>query len=97
VALHRDIDGARADRAQPVERLAGHHERREAAWHVASGTFACPACDAPVLPDPAGMAPRDPFSCGYCRHSGAVRDFLSLGQPTRPARVSVRVRGFALR
>jgi hypothetical protein len=43
------------------------------------------------------MSPPDPMACGYCRHAGAVRDFLSLAEPTRPTRVVVRVRGLALR
>ncbi len=43
------------------------------------------------------MAMPDPLSCGYCSYAGAVRDFLSLAEPTRPTRVVVRVRGFALR
>lgn len=98
VALHRDIEGGQPLRPQPAERLAGRPERHrtEASWHMASGTLACPACDAPVLPSLPAMAPRDPLSCGFCRHAGAVRDFLSLAEPTRPARVAVRVRGLAL-
>jgi hypothetical protein len=98
VALHRDLEGADPVRAQPVERFAGRHElrRSEATWQMATGTLACPACDAPVLP--AGvMSPPDPMSCGFCGHAGAVRDFLSLAEPTRPTRVVVRVRGLALR
>jgi hypothetical protein len=43
------------------------------------------------------MSPRDPMACGYCGHAGAVRDFLSLAEPTRPTRAVVRVRGLALR
>jgi len=43
------------------------------------------------------MSMPDRMSCGFCRHSGAVRDFLSLAEPTRPTRVVVRVHGFALR
>jgi hypothetical protein len=99
MALHRDIEGAQPDRAQPVERVAGRHELRsaETTWQMATGTLACPACDAPVLPSPGGMSPRDTMSCGFCRHGGAVRDFLSLAEPTRPTRVVVRVRGLALR
>jgi len=99
VALHRDIEGAQPDRAQPVERLAGRHElrRTETTWQLATGTLACPACDAPVLPSPAPMSPADPLSCGFCLHAGAVREFLSLAEPTRPTRVVVRVRGLALR
>jgi hypothetical protein len=87
------MDGFRPLRPQPVERLAGPEERREThgAWELATATFGCPACDAPLLPDRAGMAPADPVSCGYCRHTGFVRDFLSLEAPARPARVVVRV------
>jgi hypothetical protein len=96
MALHREIEGAQP---LPAERVPGRREPRPAAspWHLASGTLACAACDAPVLPDPGGMAPRDPISCGFCGHAGVVRDFLSLTKPTRPTRVAVRVRGFALR
>jgi hypothetical protein len=96
MALHRELDGDEPLRAQPVERRAGRHELRQAdgSWHLADGTLACPACDAPVLPGPAAMAPPDPIACGFCGQAGAVRDFLSLGQPTRPTRVVVRLRGF---
>jgi hypothetical protein len=86
-------------RAQPMERLAGRPERHrnESWWHLATATIACPSCDAPVLPDHGGMTPAAAMTCGYCLHSGAVRDFLSLAEPTRPTRVSVRVRLPALR
>jgi hypothetical protein len=92
VALHREEHSPL--RAQPVERLAGRPERHrvESWWHLATGTLACPSCDAPLLAGPGGMAPGDSISCGYCRHAGAVRDFLSLAEPTRPTRVAVRVR-----
>ena len=83
---------------ESIERLGGRHEhRRESSWHLAAGTLACPGCDAPVLPSPGGMSPADPISCGFCQEAGAVSDFLSLAEPTRPARVVVRVRGLALR
>lgn len=58
---------------------------------LATGSLACPACDAPaLLPGPSSLS--GPLACGYCGHDGAVRDFLSLAQPTRPARVVVRAR-----
>ena len=63
---------------------------------MATGTLACPSCDVPVLPDGI-MAPADPMSCGFCGHAGALRDFLSLGEPTRPTRVVVRVSGLPVR
>jgi hypothetical protein len=75
------------------ERLAGRHELRKAqdSHTLATGTLACPSCDAPVLPQPGGMALRDLMSCAFCSHGAPVRDFLSLAEPTRPTRVVVRV------
>jgi hypothetical protein len=66
-------------------------ERRLARSSVlAVGTLACPGCDVPVVP--AGpMSPAEPIGCPYCGHAAAVRDFLSLLPPARPARVAVRV------
>jgi len=37
------------------------------------------------------VGPAEALACPFCLHSGAVRDFLSLAEPTRPARVEVRV------
>ena len=84
------------DREQ--ERVGGHYElrRRVATREMAAGTLACPSCDAPVLPDGV-MLPPDPMSCGFCGHAGALRDFLTLGEPTRPTRVVVRVSGLPVR
>jgi hypothetical protein len=81
-----------------IERVAGRHELRRspASRQMATGTLACPTCDAPVLPLGV-MAPADPMSCGFCGHDGALRDFLSLGEPTRPTRVVVRVVGLPVR
>ena len=66
-------------------------ERRSATSRVAAGSLACPGCDAPA-PLAGAAAPGDPVACGYCGRHGAVRDFLSLGAPTRPAHVVVRAR-----
>jgi hypothetical protein len=86
VDFRRDID--------PVTGLGGGPEelRRTVRSRVlGTGTLACPRCDAPVaLPGP--RSPADRLACPYCRHTAALRDFLSLGEPTRPARVEVRVR-----
>jgi hypothetical protein len=92
VSLQRGIDGPEPIRRQPVERLGGSREIRpdERPWVVAEGTFACPSCDAPVLPDGA-VAPSAAAACPWCSHAGFVRDFLSLESPARPARVVVRV------
>jgi hypothetical protein len=93
VALHRDIGGSDAGRADPVERPAGlvEHQHAVRSWRLATGTLACPRCDAPVAPGARSMTPAAPLGCPFCSHAGAVRDFLSLAAPSRPARVHVRV------
>ena len=63
---------------------------------VASGTFACPECDAPVAPDRA-LTLTERVVCPFCHHAAAARDFLSLAQPTRAAHVVVRVSGTRVR
>lgn len=73
-------------------RLACHEELRRslAAAQLATGTLACPSCDAPVvLAGP--WQPAAPLSCPFCATSGPLRRFLVLGEPTRPTRVVVRV------
>jgi hypothetical protein len=92
VSLQRGLDGAEPLRPDPVGRLSGTQEERRVTRtsHLAGGTLACPACDAPVAPDGV-MLPSDALDCPFCAHGGAVRDFLSLAPPTRPARVTVRV------
>ena len=76
-----------------TERVPGLREIREAdsSMQMAVGTLACPDCDAPVFLGPRPMSPADPLWCGFCGREGHVRDFLSLGEPTRPARVMVRI------
>jgi hypothetical protein len=69
---------------------AQEEQRRARATWVASGTLACPRCDAPVAPPPRGR-PADPLACPFCAHAAALRDFLSLADPSRPARVEVHV------
>lgn len=88
MALHRSTDGPEAD----GHARAVHLERRTArTTRLATGTLACPGCDAPVaLAGPA--APSDLLACPYCDHAAALRDFLSLATPSRPARVAVWVR-----
>jgi hypothetical protein len=92
VAFQRGIDGAEPLRPEPIGRVGGsHEERRSATRRLATGTLACPACDAPVLLGEGAVSPAAPIACPYCGHGGRVRDFLSLEAPTRPARVAVRV------
>jgi hypothetical protein len=74
---------------RPQESYEEH--RAERARRLGTGTLACPACDAPVAPAAGGMGPGDALDCPFCLRSGAVREFLSLSAPARPARVAVRV------
>lgn len=92
VSFQRGIDGPESVRPEPVGRqgAATHRLRVSSSSVMAVGTLACPGCDAPIAP-PFPLSPADPLGCGFCEHSGAVRDFLSLAPPARPARVEVRV------
>ena len=92
MSLQRGFDGAEPLRPERIVDLAGAREHRLAATRVlATGTLACPRCDAPVAPLAAPMTPADPLACPFCEHAAAVRHFLSLEPPARPARVVVRV------
>jgi hypothetical protein len=94
VSFQRGIDGPESVRPEPAGNrdVRIHRYRTFASTVLASGTLACPECDAPIAPPPSGLSPADPLGCGFCAHAGAVRDFLSLDPPVRPARVVVRVR-----
>jgi hypothetical protein len=87
VAFHRRID-----EPEPGNRPPGAYEvRRARSSRLATGTLACPLCDAPVAVAGAWLSPADGLACPYCAHTAATREFLSLAEPTRPARVAVRV------
>ena len=89
MAFHQRSDGAEPVRSDSV---AGAREERQARRSVlAAGTLACPECDAPVAPGEGPLRPTDALRCPFCLRAGAVRDFLTLGEPTRPAHVVVRV------
>jgi len=95
VSLRWSIGDSEPER---VGRVSGTEEIRRVvrSTRVASGTLACPACDAPVAPGPLGLSPADGIVCPFCRHVAPVRSFLSLATPGRPARVEVHVRGVTL-
>ena len=74
----------------------GHEEIRPGhSGLLATGTLACPHCDAPVSPGDRALTLREYVSCPYCGHTGVVRDFLSLATPVRPAVVEIRLRGLS--
>ncbi|HEV2786557.1 MAG TPA: hypothetical protein VGV67_09235 [Solirubrobacteraceae bacterium] len=93
MALHRGIDGSEPLRAQPVSEPAGTHEHRHTSrpWQLTGGTLACPRCDAPVSLGGRALPLTHALHCPFCRHSGALRDFLSLATPSRPAHVAIRM------
>ena len=70
-------------------------EKRRAvrSGQMATGTIACPSCDAPVAIGERSLSLTDALACPFCATSGPVRDFLSLAVPTRPTRVVIRVGG----
>jgi hypothetical protein len=86
--LQRSGDRDGPLRPDPIEHLEERRALRST--RVATGTLACPECDAPVVPD-GPMSPAEPLVCPYCAHGGPVREFLSLTPPTRPTRVVVRL------
>jgi hypothetical protein len=90
MAFQRGVDGSDPIRGERIGRL--HEEHRLRSQVLASGTLACPRCDAPVAPGPRPLSPAAPLHCPFCYHGGAVRDFLSLAAPSRPARVEIRIR-----
>ena len=90
--MHGNTEGSDPLRPEPIRRLENAAEYRLAhGSRLGSGTLACPMCDAPVVLGMSPAAPSDPMGCPYCHHAGAVRDFLSLESPSRPAHVDVRV------
>jgi hypothetical protein len=83
-----------AGRPDPIRTrpLAGAVEERLGRSTVlGAGTLACPRCDVPVALAAGPASPSNQLDCPFCGHYGAVRDFLSLAAPARPARVEVRV------
>jgi hypothetical protein len=92
VALDGGFGGVDPVRPERIGRPSGRDEdlRRSHSSRLGTGTLACPACDAPVAAV-GRLSPADPIGCPFCAHAAAVRDFLSLAPPARPARVEVRV------
>jgi hypothetical protein len=94
MTFRRFLHGSNSSGPERAAGAGGPLEIRhdERTTRMATGTLACPSCDAPVLLTAPAMGPADALSCAYCGHAGALRDFLSLAEPTRPTRVEVHVR-----
>ena len=82
--------GRRSD-LRAVPGYEQEHRRIASQW-IGVGTFACARCDAPVAVGESPVRPADTVRCPYCAHEAPARDFLTLGAPTRPARVQLRLR-----
>jgi hypothetical protein len=89
MSVYRGFDGSDPIRYGATEAQEEHRIGRST--RLGSGTLACPRCDAPVALAAGPAAPADPLACPFCGHAAALRDFLSLAAPSRPARVEVRV------
>ena len=90
MSLFRNANSDRSDRDEPV---VGYEELRPSSLRgvLDVGTLACTSCDAPVAVGGRRLAPSERLSCPFCLHTGPVHEFLTLGAPTRPARVVVRI------
>ena len=93
MAIQRGFDSPEPVGPEPTGGPAGLKEERRStrSGYLGTGTLACPECDAPVALAAGPASPAEPLSCPVCLHAAAVRDFLSLAPPTRPARVEVRL------
>jgi hypothetical protein len=91
VSFFRRIGGS-DEGSDPVGGLGGPEEIRrvQRTSTLGVGTLACPTCDAPVFPG-GRLSPASPLSCPYCGEHGRVRDFLTLGAPTRAAHVVIKI------
>ena len=75
-----------------MEPVGLHEERRTVRpWHLATGSLACPCCDAPVTLARQPGRPTDAMACPFCDHAAALREFLTLEPPLRAPRVQVYV------
>lgn len=92
MSFSRRIDGPDAVSSITGGLRIEEERRSQRSSRVASGSLACPACDAPVALTDGPVALTDQLGCPFCGHSGPTRAFLSLKLPTRPARVEVHVR-----
>lgn len=75
-----------------AEHVVQRKRRADRNGVIASGTIACPRCDAPVAIGPDEVTVTQALTCPFCARHAPVREFLSLAVPTRPTRVHVRLR-----
>lgn len=92
VTFQRGIDGSEPVRARPISARPGAHEDRQTSrsWRLATGTLACPRCDAPVVLGGRAVSPAADLDCPFCRHTAPLRDFLAGGALAARARGGAR-------
>jgi hypothetical protein len=83
--------GIGSEPGTPIAHAFEQERRAARSTRLAAGTLACSRCDAPVAIGPGARSLSEQITCPFCDHGGALREFLSLTSPTRPARVVVRV------
>lgn len=84
--------GASSESSPRAEHVLQRKRRADRNGVIASGTIACPRCDAPVAIGSDEVAVTAALTCPFCAQHAPVREFLSLVVPTRPTRVQVRLR-----
>ena len=94
MSLQRGVDGPEPLRFEPVARLDGTYELRRSQAPLAPRHrhARLPALRRAGRARRPPAAPADALACPFCGHAGALRDFLSLAAPARPARVDSRDR-----
>jgi hypothetical protein len=90
--LGEPSDWERLDRGQGIEPAVEHKVVRELRRAIGHGSFACPACDLPLLPAGA-VSISASIECPFCAERAPARSFLRLGAIDTPRNeVYVRAR-----
>ena len=87
VSLQRGVDGAETPSGTSPSRGSTARTSCAApscAWHLGTGTLACPRCDAPVALGAAAAPPPTRSPARSARTAARVRDFLSLADAGAP-------------
>ncbi len=88
--LHPRFDPSDLGPQERRERVPGAEQKRfgERHWRVANGTFACPACEVPVALG-GSLSLGVILRCPFCDRAAPAREYLTLTDSPRPARVEV--------
>ena len=84
-------ESPRPDASEQTGRQIVKWQRAARSSRIADATLACARCDAPVHIGSGRLSLTETLTCPFCAHHAPVRDFLTLGPPTRATRVVIRV------